>query len=191
MLRPLVSIDKNRIFDSEVTLHRIIRDMHLKLLSVFPVLLCFAAMPCTAQTAATGSYDPDADAEVQLDRAIEEACRQGKHILVVIGGNWCSWCRKLDGVLKNDTRIDSILSSDYVLLHINYSKENRNPHIMERLQHPERFGFPVLVFLDGSGRRIHTQDSGLLERDGVHDAALLSRCLHLWGPSALKDQASR
>ena len=74
-------------------------------------------------------------------------------------------------------------------LHVNNSKENKNAATLARLGHPDRFGFPVLVILDDKGQRLHTQDSGLLEKDGGHDPEAVYRFLYLWRPDALHSAA--
>jgi len=40
-------------------------------------------------------FDPGRDASKDLDIAVIEAQRTGKYILLNIGGDWCTWCRKL------------------------------------------------------------------------------------------------
>lgn len=152
--------------------------------SLFVLSFLITALPCLAQQKEK-LYDPGADASAELDAAIARAGREGKHVLVQVGGNWCSWCVKLDGLMKRDARIDSILNADYLFLRVNYSKENRNTAVLERLAWPQRFGFPVLVVLDGKGARLHTQDSGLLEKDGGHDPEMVARFLRLWASNAL------
>ena len=102
-----------------------------------------------------------------------------------VGGNWCSWCHKLDKLFKTDAQIDSALRADYVLVRVNYSKENKNLPVLARLDYPQRFGFPVLLVLDGSGKRLHTQDSGLLEDGPGHSPEKVLTFLRNWSPAAL------
>ncbi len=90
-------------------------------------------------------YNPYADARQDLQLAIKQANLENKHVLVQIGGNWCPWCIRLHHFFETSKAVDSILKADYVLVRINYSKENRNPDIMAMLGFPQRFGFPVLV----------------------------------------------
>lgn len=153
-------------------------------------LFLLSVVSLSAQSA-TQLYDPDADAAAQLAGAVSQAAASGKHVLVQVGGNWCSWCRKLDRLMSEDATIDSLLHADYVLVRVNYSKENRNLDVLERLGWPQRFGFPVLVVLDDAGQRLHTQDSGLLEKDGAHDPDAVARFLRLWAPPALEDAQYR
>ena len=130
-------------------------------------------------------YDPDANASLELRAALAQAAATGRHVLIQIGGNWCPWCIKLDKLFSTDHRIDSLLNADYVPLRVNYSKENKNEEVLKLLEGPQRFGFPVLVILDSSGRLLHTQDSGQLEKDGAHDPEQVYRFLYLWRPDAL------
>ena len=130
-------------------------------------------------------YDPTADAGRDLSAAVQAAKEQNKQVLVQVGGNWCSWCIKLHGFFESDARVDSILKADYVLVRINYSKENKNPEVLASLDYPQRFGFPVLLVLDQNGKRLHTQDTGFLELDKGYDPEKVSRFLLSWNRAAL------
>ena len=60
------------------------------------------------------------------------------------------------------------------MVHVNYSKENKNPAAMERLGNPEKLGFPALVVLSPSLEVLHTQETSALEAEGgavAHDPA--------------------
>ncbi len=157
----------------------------MKFRSLFLALIFFSFASVSAQEAKVRLYDPSADASAQLGAAIAQASAAGKHVLVQVGGNWCPWCIKLDELMSSNKAIDSLLTADYVLLRVNYSKENTNAKVLARLGNPERFGFPVLIILDGTGQRLHTQDSGLLEKDEAHDPDAVYRFLYLWRPGAL------
>jgi thiol:disulfide interchange protein len=108
-------------------------------------------------------YDPSANAELQISEAVKKADLEKKHVLIKVGGNWCIWCVRLHSFFQTDKMLDSLLKADYVLVNVNYSPENKNFKVLNQLDYPQRFGFPVLVILDGKGKRLHTQDSGLLE----------------------------
>ena len=130
-------------------------------------------------------YDPPADAQHDLQQVILQAGQKDKHVLVQVGGNWCPWCVKLHGFFQSEPVIDSILEADYILVRINYSKENKNPLVMKTLGFPQRFGFPVLVVLDTAGTRLHTQDTGYLEFDKGYDAEKVKRFLLGWNRASL------
>lgn len=131
-------------------------------------------------------YNPNADAKADIARAINKARQENKHVFIQIGGNWCPWCVKLHNFLNSDSVLTDILSNNYVVVKVNYSKENKNIEVLKQLENPQRFGFPVLVILDSSGRRIHTQDSGLLESGDGYDRKKVLNFLKNWTPEAMK-----
>ena len=130
-------------------------------------------------------YDPAADAQADLAQALRKADLEGKHVLVQVGGNWCSWCLKLEKLFASSDTIKRLLQDEFVFIHVNYSKENKNLPVLERLGFPQRFGFPALVVLDAKGVRLHTQDSGLLEENKGHSAEKVLTFLSKWTKKSL------
>ena len=130
-------------------------------------------------------YNPNADAKADLKNAIAKAKAENKHVLVQVGGNWCSWCMKFHKMATTDPKVDSLIKADYVYVLLNYSKENKNLDVLKTYQNPQRFGFPVFLVLDGSGKLLHTQDSGFLELDKGYDPKKVSIFLKQWNFKAL------
>jgi thioredoxin-related protein len=133
----------------------------------------------------THLYDPYANVSKDLATAIAKAKKDKKHVMVVIGGNWCVWCYRFNSFVEMDKDLKNIQDNNYVVYHMNYSKENKNLNYMEKLGYPQRFGFPVMVILDADGNRIHTQDSGYLEKGNGYDKDKVKLFLQQWSPSAL------
>ncbi len=74
---------------------------------------------------------------------------------------------------------------NYVVVKLNYSKENKNEKSLERLEYPNRFGYPIFVVLDGNGKRVHTQNSAYLEEgQGYSEKKVLDFLKH-WTVKAL------
>jgi len=130
-------------------------------------------------------YHPEADARQQIDSALTVAAQANKHVLIQVGGNWCPWCVMLHNFFKSDAQIDSLLQSDYVFMTLNYSKENKNLDILEQLEFPQRFGFPVLVILNADGKRLHTQNTVYLEEGKGYNQKRVFGFLMDWRPLAL------
>jgi len=131
-------------------------------------------------------YDPSADAKSDIAAAVQVAKSDGKHVFLQIGGNWCPWCLRFNKFVQDDPRLDSLIKANYVVVKVNYSKDNENRPVLATLDYPQRFGFPVFVVLDGDGKRIHTQDSGLLE-DGVgYSANKIATMLIQWSADAIR-----
>lgn len=133
-------------------------------------------------------YSATKDANKQISDAVAQATKENKHIILQIGGNWCPWCLKLNNFVKTDNQIDSLMKANFVYVHINYSKENKNMDVMKKLEYPQRFGFPVLVVLDGTGRRLNTQNSSYLEQDKGYSKEKVLDFLKSWTPAALKPE---
>jgi len=137
----------------------------------------------------TKLYDETVDAQASIQSAIDLAAKQGKHVFIQAGGNWCSWCIRFDKFSKENVQIDSIFSASYQIVHLNYSKENKNEATFAQYGFPQRFGFPVFLILDSTGRLIHTQNSEYLEDNkGSYDAVKVFNFLKAWTPQAIDPQ---
>lgn len=153
----------------------------MKTLATIALLIAMAQL--SAQTEKI--YNPAADAVEQIENAVARAQEEDKHVLLLIGGNWCPWCRKFHSYINEDPQIDSLLKADFVKTYINYSKENKNLETLKDLGFPQRFGFPVFVILDAKGERLHTQNSALLESGDGYDRKKVFGFLMDWRPAAL------
>ena len=149
-------------------------------------LLLFG-LNATAQdsTRKVAIYNPKADAQQEIKQAIAKAKKENKHVLLQIGGNWCIWCRRFHELIVTNDTLKNMLNENYVVLHVNYSPENKNEKVLASLGYPQRFGFPVFVVLDGKGNRIHTQNSGYLEEGKGHSPKKVAEFLEQWSPNAL------
>jgi len=145
---------------------------------------------CMAQTESKEVlYNPDANAMEQIRQAVEKGSLENKHVLIQVGGNWCPWCIKLYNFIEEHPSLDSLVTADYVLIHVNYSKNNKNPEVMAMLDYPQRFGFPVLVILDGSGKRLHTQNTAYLEKGESYNEEKIREFLLDWNPAAVNPES--
>lgn len=155
------------------------------------LLLLFIGGTCLAQDSkvpVAGKlkiYNPAANAEEDIRNAVVKAGKEHKHVLLQIGGNWCIWCMRFNALVTGDADLKKILDDSYVVLHVNYSPENKNKKVLEELGFPQRFGYPVFVVLDGKGKRLHTQNSGYLEEGQGHSKKKVEEFLNAWTPKAL------
>ncbi|MBK7740129.1 MAG: thioredoxin family protein [Saprospiraceae bacterium] len=148
------------------------------------ILMVSTAILSKAQE--TRLYNERADATQEIAMAVTIAHKNNQHVLIQGGGNWCSWCIKFNKFTREDAQIDSMIRADYQVVHLNYSKENKNEAIFAQYGFPQRFGFPVFIILDGAGNRIHTQNSEYLE-DGKsgYDRKRVIEFLKAWSPAAI------
>jgi thioredoxin-related protein len=136
-------------------------------------------------------YNPEADAKAEVIAAIAKASAEGKHVFLQVGGNWCPWCVKFHHFLNDNAKLDSLAKANYVVVKVNYSKENFNKDLLSELGFPQRFGFPVFVILDEKGKVIHTQDSGYLELGKNYDIEKVERMFQLWSDLTMKQAAEK
>jgi thioredoxin-related protein len=136
-------------------------------------------------------YNPDADAKKEVAAAVAKASAEGKHVFLQIGGNWCPWCIRFHKTVAENMKLDSLVKANYEVVEINYSKENDNHEILASLGYPQRFGFPVFVILDGTGKVLHTQDSGYLEQDKGYNQEKVERLFLNWSALTMKEAAAK
>ena len=149
------------------------------------LFLTLALFSLTLSAQSQNLYNPDANAKEDISKAVKQAKSENKHVLLQIGGNWCSWCRKFHAFVEQDAELKKLVEDNFVVLRVNYSPENRNEPVLKELEFPQRFGFPVFVILNQNGTRIHTQNSGILEKDSSYDKKLVTQFFTHWTPAAL------
>jgi thioredoxin-related protein len=108
-------------------------------------------------------YSPTENAAQKIAEAVKQARQQGKHVFIQVGGNWCIWCARFNDFITTDPSIDSLVKANYIVYHMNYSDENHNLKLLAKYGYPQRFGYPVFLILDGTGKLLHTQNTGYLE----------------------------
>lgn len=158
----------------------------MRMVLLWPVCFVTLMAGTSAAQEKVKIYDPGADAAQEIAKAVSIARQEAKHVLLQIGGNWCSWCIEFNKLVTEDAELNKLMNDNFVVLHINYSKENKNEKVLQSLGFPNRFGFPVFVILDGNGTRLHTQDSAYLE-DGKtgHDKVKVKEFLEQWSFKAV------
>lgn len=130
-------------------------------------------------------YKPEENAEQKIMETINQAKAEGKHVFIQIGGNWCIWCARFNDFVTNDKSIDSLIKANYIVYHMNYSKENKNEKLLTKYGFPQRFGFPVFLILDANGKLINTQNSSYLEEGKSYNEKTVSGFFNDWSPKAL------
>lgn len=160
--------------------------MKLSKIKFLFTLFFFASTTLFAQQTQTPKiYDEKVDAMKQIQTAIAEAQTEGKYVFCQVGGNWCPWCIRFASFVENDTIIKPLMDSNFVYIHVNWSRDNKNPEAMKFLGNPGRFGFPVFVIIDEKGKPIHIQNSAYLEQDKGYSTTKVKEFLQNWTPQAV------
>jgi thioredoxin 1 len=146
-------------------------------LCLFSVRL-HAQAPASAP-AAPSVYDEKADAHAELDAALRRAAAEGKRVLVDFGANWCGDCLALD---RNFHRPENqaLLAADFVLVHVEIGRFDKNTDIAKRYGVPLNKGVPAVVVLDGKGRVVYAQKKGEFESMRSMAPASVNAFLNKW-----------
>ncbi len=133
------------------------------------------------QYTAVTKYDPKRDADKDIREAVAEAQRSGRHVLLVIGGEWCSWCHTLDRYFESNKEVGKLRDANYVTVKVNWSPENTNDRVLTRYGTINTF--PFFVVLDGNGKLLQGQRTGLLEEGSSYNRAKMTTFLTKWAPA--------
>ena len=158
------------------------------------LLAVISALNVNAQNSLKKVYNEDINPIEQIDQAVAKAKTEGKFVICQVGGNWCPWCLLFADFISNDSTISKMIDDNFVYIHVNYNprkskdaeKAELAKKLMERLNRPARFGFPVFVVLDEEGKVIHIQDSGLLEEGKGYNQEKVLSFFKNWTPKAVK-----
>jgi len=123
-------------------------------------------------------FDPARDAAADIKAAVAEAARTHRRVLIDVGGEWCIWCHRLDSLYATHPDLSAYLTKHYVLVKVNYSKENKNEQVLS--QYPKIPGYPHYFVLDNDGKLLHSQDTGALEAGKGHDPVKVLAFLKEW-----------
>lgn len=153
-----------------------------------------ALKPAQMQTALKKVYNESIDPMVQIDEALAKAKKNGKFVICQVGGNWCPWCLKFADFVEKNAAVNKMVNEHFEYIHVNYNRRKsagdaavkKAEQLMKRLNNPQRFGFPVFVVLDESGKVLHIQDSSFLEEGKGYNEEKVLRFLKSWTPQAVK-----
>ena len=161
---------------------------------LFGLIALFISLSVQAQTVLKKVYNEEINPLEQIDQAVLKAKASGKFVVCQVGGNWCIWCLRFADFITNDTTISKVINENFEYIHVNYNprksggeeKQKQAAALMKRLDNCGRFGYPVFVVLDETGKVIHIQDSGLLEKGQSYDQEKVLQFFKNWTPKAVK-----
>lgn len=125
-------------------------------------------------------YDPARNADQDIQDAIAEAKRTKKRILLEVGGEWCSWCHRLDEFFAAHPELTELRDKNYVTVKINFSEENPNKEVLSR--YDPISGYPHIFVLDSHGKLVKSQGTGVFEEGKSYVAERLNTFLTDWAP---------
>jgi thioredoxin-related protein len=148
------------------------------------LLAAFLAVPSVAEAGRLPKFDPSRDAAADARAAQSEAKKSGKRVLLIVGGEWCKWCHRLDAFLERNAEVTAALDKGFVVVKVNLSDENSNEALLSKL--PEVKGTPHLFVVAPNGKLLKSQDTGELESGDSYDAGKFVSFLRAWSPQPTK-----
>lgn len=141
-------------------------------------VLVFVIVAVAAATDGAAGYDPAADPAADLEAAVAEARASGKRIILVVGGEWCSWCHILDRFVKGDPAVQTLWDRHYVTLKVHWDPDQPNEAFLG--QYPKIEGYPHILVLDDDGRLLHSQNTAELESGDSYSPERMTAFLRRW-----------
>ena len=143
------------------------------------LLLAVLLFGAAARPAERHIYPAPERAPADLAAALDAATASHKRVLVDFGGDWCPDCQVLDLYL-HDPANAPLLAANYVLVHVNVGRIDRNLDIAQRLEIPLKKGVPALAVLAADGRLVYSQKSGEFESMRSMRSAAVTEFLTRW-----------
>lgn len=132
-------------------------------------------------------YKANANAAQDIRQALAAAGRQHKNVLLDFGGNWCIDCHVLDNAF-HQPRIAPLLNSNYVLVHVDVGKYDKNLDLAKKYHVNLEKGVPSLAVLDALGKVLYA--TGDFERARMMSEDDVIQFLDKWKPVAGKKNSS-
>ncbi|MBW7842493.1 MAG: thioredoxin family protein [Ignavibacteriaceae bacterium] len=152
--------------------------MYSKFLIVLFLLFSFSSF--AQNNKSHPKFDPNRDPFEDLRITIKKAEQSDKRIILDVGGEWCIWCHRIDAFMQNTDEVKSLLEENYILLKVNFSKENKNEKFLSN--YPSIDGYPHFFVLEKDGTLLHSQNTGELEKDKDYSKEKFVEFLDKWKP---------
>lgn len=133
-------------------------------------------------------YDDKRDPFKDAQAAIVIAQASNRNVLIEIGGNWCTWCHKMDDFLAKNPKVYQALHDNYVLLKISVSDSNENEAFMKSL--PPVQGYPHMYVSTNTGQMLLSKDTAELLDDLQYFAPYWLTFLAKWQVKNNKENLS-
>lgn len=112
-------------------------------------------------------YDEKANADRQVAAAKARAAKEGKKLLLDLGGNWCPDCRVLAGVLHLP-EVRAFIDKHYVLVMVDVGRFDKNAQVVRPYGVTSLKGVPALLVVDPKTNKLLNRDHLFALADARH-----------------------
>lgn len=131
-------------------------------------------------------YDPRRDNVELVTNAMKRADAEDKRVLLILGGDWCGWCKVLENNIDESEELTAMLTRHYVVAKVHC--DSGSPGIRYKPRKQPKYGasfvniraksYPHLVILDSDGKRLLSRDMGGLVENRRYSEPKLLRILN-------------
>lgn len=120
-------------------------------------------------------YDESADPQQALQKALAEARKSNKRVLVVFGANWCPDCRLLDKEFHAGGKVNQLVDARYEVVKVDVGRFDRNLDFAKLYGEPIKKGIPSVVIVTPTNEVVYQTRAGELAdarhmgADGIYD----------------------
>ena len=147
-----------------------------------------AAGPSTSDASAiavqaqTTLHYPATDAAKHIDAALAKARKDGRHVLLDFGADWCPDCRVLGGVFEQ-TDVAALLARNFHVVRIDVGRRDKNGDLAAKYGATSNDWIPAIVVLAPDGSRVAVTDERVRITRRTTADALIALLLE-WSPKA-------
>ena len=125
----------------------------LRLAAVAAVLLSIAAAAFPASAKDGEVFLPSADAQADVDRALEKAREGGRLVLIVLGANWCHDSRALAARLEKKP-LRRVVEKHYETVFVDTGYYEKGFEVVRRFGSPIYYATPTVLIVDPQAGRL-------------------------------------
>jgi thiol:disulfide interchange protein len=113
-------------------------------------------------------YDEAANAGQAVDAALARAKKDGKRVMIDLGGNWCADCRILAGLMERP-ELHAFLDAHFEMVSVDIGRFNKNLDIPARWGIAERLnGVPAILVVSPDGKLVNDRNNVSAIQDARH-----------------------
>ena len=134
----------------------------MKLVNKF-IILVFSALLIQSVLMA-GDFDKTADPQKDVSEALQKAKKSNKHIVLIVGGDWCRWTGTFENFLDDNEKIAKSFYDSFEVVEIYYGKGMNKSAKALLKQFPPITGTPYFYILDKTAKLLYAINSESMER---------------------------
>ena len=128
-------------------------------------------------------YNENEDGYAEISKLILKAQKERKNIMIQAGGNWCIWCLRFDNFVNNTPELKQLVEENFIYYHLNFSPKNKNERAFAKYGTDQKIGYPYFIILNKDGKKLHIQESGILEEGEGYSVKKVKAFFEKWTPN--------